>query len=235
MENATDALKIAFAVMIFVMALTVSIVMFSQLNTTSKIVLSGSDITKFYEYEEASNQKNRVVGLETIIPTLYKYYKENYTVIFLKSDGTPLPLYKTQTNKTLWGSGTINLSEKLIGKYYKNNSDDNPICAFDVDEETIRHEPWTGSLNDYKKNIDCFLNGEKFYYPSGAKNNDGSVKNYNYKNELGTGGFIGKYAGKQFYEMIGEYSYNVGTDEEQYISELLKGRKKRVIIYQLTN
>ena len=49
MENATDALKIAFAAMIFVMALSIAIAMFSQLNDVSKVVLSSSDVTSFYE------------------------------------------------------------------------------------------------------------------------------------------------------------------------------------------
>lgn len=97
MENAIDALKIAFAVIVFVMALTIAIIMFSQLNQVSQIVLASSDITNFYTYtEDAKNLgKSRIVGLETVIPTLYKYYKENYTVLFLdkeRADGTSEPL-----------------------------------------------------------------------------------------------------------------------------------------------
>ena len=84
MENATDALKMAFAVIVFTMALTIAIIMFSQLNQVSKIVISSTDITQYYEYEIATNEEQtRIVGLENIIPTLYKYYKENYTVLFL--------------------------------------------------------------------------------------------------------------------------------------------------------
>lgn len=201
MENATDALKIAFAAMIFVMALSIAIAMFSQLNDVSKVVLSSSDVTSFYEYEQTTNQKNRIVGLEAIIPTIYKYYKENFTILFLDRSGNPLPLYRTKTNKDSWGGGSdefgVNPNEGLIGKYYSNNSDDNPVCTFDVDEETIRHEPWTGSPTDYKANIDAFLYGNKFYFP------DGSGMFYDYKSELlNAEGFIGKYSGKQFYEMI---------------------------------
>ena len=44
MENATDALKMAFAVIVFVMALTIAVMMFSQLNQVSKLVVSSSDI-----------------------------------------------------------------------------------------------------------------------------------------------------------------------------------------------
>lgn len=106
MENAVDALKIAFAVMVFILALSVAIIMFSQLNQVSQVVLASSDVTQFYEYTTATaEQSSRIVGLETIIPTLYKYYKENYTVIFLKENGEPLPLYESQTDRRLWGTG----------------------------------------------------------------------------------------------------------------------------------
>lgn len=225
MENATDALKIAFAVIVFVMALTIAVMMFSQLNQVSKLVVSSSDITKYYEYEIATDEEQtRIVGLETIIPTLYKYYKENYTVLFLNTRGEPLNLYKSQTNRDLW-------SEKgSIGKYYTTNEneytifDEKPVCAFDVDDETIRHEPWTGSLSDYKENLDTFLNGGIFYYKSGGTDSEGKT-GYEYS------GFIETYEKSNFKETLGEYKYNLTEDENQ--SSLLKNRKKRVIIYQL--
>lgn len=248
MENATDALKIAFAVIIFVLALTIAIYMFSELNQVSKIVLSSSDITNFYEYEIVENQ-TRNVGLETIIPTLYKYYKENYTVLFLQKDGKPLELYNSQTERRLWGGGVdleteINSNAGVIAKYYTNNKnsytnfyknwdnlyDKRAVCAFDVDEETTRHEPWTGSESDFNKNLDCFFNGETFIYPSAEKNDDGTIKAYNYAEEIGRGGFIQKYSSTKFKEMLGEYTYSLTDDDN---NSLLKNRKKRIIIYQI--
>ena len=219
MENATDALKMAFAIIVFTMALTIAIIMFSQLNQVSKVVISSSDITQYYEYEIATNEEQtRIVGLENVIPTLYKYYRENYTVLFLAKDGTPLKLYETQTNINLW-------SEKgVIGQYYQNKSDNNPVCTFDVDEETIRHEPWTGRLSDYKENLDVFLYGGTFNYKSGKTDSAGR-KGYTYS------GFVKKYGTSKFKETLGEYKYNLTEDENN--SSLLKDRKKRVIIYQL--
>lgn len=233
MENLTDALKIAFAVIIFIMALTIAITMFSQLNATSKILIASSDITSFYEYEVGNkNSKNRIVGLEAIIPTLYKYKKENYTVLFLKEDGSPLGLYTSQKPQDQWGSGgTPNPNAGLIGKYYGNKNNDNyPVCAFDIDEETIRHEPWIGSPEDYQKNLDAFLNGGEFEYT------DSSHPNGSYKYDS----FIEKYSSRSFKELIGEYTYNVNAKDDDVTiggvkldNDLLKGRKKRVIIYQL--
>lgn len=246
MENATDAIKIAFAVLIFVMALSISIMMFSQLNQVSAIVLTNNDITNFYNYT-ISNESTRVVGLETIIPTLYKYYKENYTVLFLEKNTDvvkPLGLYTSQTNRELWGSGIdsetgLNPNAGNIAKYYttnpsnyrdwRNTWDQKKVCTFDVDEETIRHEPWTGSNLDFKKNLDAFLYGGTFDYPSG----NGQKYNYADSNHLNhSKGFVGKYGTTKFKEMLGEYTYTVEDNDN---NSLLKNRKKRIIIYQEIN
>lgn len=237
MENAVDALKIAFAVFVFVMALSIAMYMFTQAKVTSDIVLQASDVTEFMEYtemppiEEGGSMINedRIVGMETIIPTLYKYYKENYTVIFRNSDGTPMDLYVSQTNELLW-------SKSYTNKYYSSNTDLKKVCSFDVDEETSRHEPWTGNTKYYKQNLDMFLSGKEFKAPSG----NGMDYNYSDMNINGwrrTHGFIEEYKDDQFRESLGEYTYNeVKQDyEDDTTSGLtnLKGKKKRVIIYTL--
>lgn len=124
MENAVDALKIGFAVLVFIIALSLSMYMYTEARETADIVLHSSDITEFMEYTEliddivvAKQSENRVVGVETIIPTLYKYYKENYTIIFRKADGSFLEIYKTATDSQNWGSGS---NRGLIkNKYYR--------------------------------------------------------------------------------------------------------------------
>lgn len=246
MENAVDALKMAFAVFAFVIALTIAITMLGQLNDVSKVVLASSDSTTYYDYEIIEDEgQSRIVGLETVIPTLYKYYKENYTVLFLDKDGSPLPLYNSQTDRNLWGSGA-NPQVGIIGKYYTddknsyNKNDSNKVCSFDVEEETLRHEPWTGKPLDFKINLDKFLQGGYFAYPSGGTDKYG-YKGYNYgktstiygKSATNNDGFISKYGGTQFKEMLGEYTYNVDTTAEDYNAGLQKNRKKRVIIYQI--
>ena len=82
MENATEALYMAFAVLVFVVALTLSMTMFSQAKETADSILYSRDKNSFLEYDTSRQDKYRIVGLETVIPTLYRYYKENYTVVF---------------------------------------------------------------------------------------------------------------------------------------------------------
>ena len=131
-----------------------------------------------------------------------------------------------------------NDSKGNIGKYYRNNSDNNPVCAFDVDEETQRHEPWTGSDADFKENLDKFLQGGFFAYPSGGVDSEGRT-GYDY-NEYISGGFIKRYSGNKFKETLGEYTYSVAAEDEEGQTgqandgnALLQNRKKRVTVYQL--
>ena len=216
MENAVDALKIGFAVLVFTIALSLIIYMFTQARETADMVLHSSDITEYMQYlgfdnyKAATKSSERIVGLETIIPTLYKYYKENYTVIFRTSSGNFMELYKTKTNINFWSVGYTN-------KYYGNKS--TKVCSFDVDEEIKRREPWTGSVEHYKKNLDAFLSGGKFKSPSG------NGMNYDYSSN----GFIKKYGNKKFIENLGEYEYDIDD------TGLTKSKKKRVIIYTLQN
>lgn len=221
MENAVDALKMAFAVIVFVMALSISINMFSNARETADIVLHSSDITEYMQFQEAiEGTESRIVGMETIVPTLYKYYKENYTVIFRDASGGYMRIYTTKMQDTnLW-------SPDYTNKYYKAKKNIYKVCAFDVDDETKRHEPWTGSQNEYKKNIDAFLSGKKYIFPSYANTNDYGDHFYQYSFD-NTLGFENKFKDNTFVENLGEYVYN-GTNDKD-------AKKKRVIVYTLQN
>ena len=234
MENAVDALKIAFAVFVFVMALSLAMYMFTMAGETADLVLAKSDVTGYMDYEILrADEENvtyigddRIVGLETIIPTLYKYYKENYTVIFLEADGTPMKLYETQTRVASWSTSGYHV-DKYPGL------GDTEICSFDLNEEISRHEPWTGSAgtgggttNNYgriKENIDHFLFGGEYSY-SVSWTVDGTVT-YDYGN-----GFIKDHENDKFRESIGEYTYNEGNLNNNSHSSV---KTKRVIVYTL--
>lgn len=80
MENAADALKIAFAIFVFVIAITVTFSLVSQAKSTADYVLYYSDKTNFYEHLNSS-KKNRVVSVSEVISALHRYYKESVCVI----------------------------------------------------------------------------------------------------------------------------------------------------------
>lgn len=254
MENATHALYIVFAVMIFVIAISVAVASFNKAKATADIVLYREDETNYYDYIEVKNkaEENRIVGLETIIPTLYKYYKENYTVVFKQgnydsrtgefSSWKYLPVLPKPINnlssimKRNWQ--TASYSNLITRKYgenaYKDYVDKYEIFSFDLDEETLRHEPWTGSYDRIKNNLDCFLNGQVY------KNPNNNTNYIDYKNApLQTGGFIAKYKNKKFVETIAEYDYkssqSLTNEDGSTLGESAKSKNKRMIIFTLDN
>ena len=240
MENAVEAIKMAFAVIVFVMALTVSMFMLTQVKATSDVVLYTEDELNYYDYQGATGPgaENRIVGLETIIPTLYKYYKENYTVVFREgnynaatgqfSNVSYMKLYETPSNVNLWTSSYATLANEKYGEGTINTLRGNrQIFSFDLDEETLRHEAWTGSNDKIKNNLDCFLTGEVYYNP----NNNEEYIDYGASKNVGVGGFIAKYGDSRFVETIGEYTYNSTQTEDSTVQTSVNARKKRIIIF----
>lgn len=96
MENAAEALKMAFGVLMLVLALTLCISSFSQAREAVDSIITIKDRETSYTYLASSDDSTRIVGIETVVPTMYKAYKENFEVHFLKADGTNLVLYKYQ-------------------------------------------------------------------------------------------------------------------------------------------
>ena len=102
MENAADALKMAAAVLIFVLALSISINAFSEARQASDIILQYNDREYEYTYVEENKDDEgnvlteRIVGIESIIPSIYKAYKENYKIVFYIPE---LVLYKKRVAK----------------------------------------------------------------------------------------------------------------------------------------
>ena len=233
MENAVEALKMAFAVMLLTLALSLSIAFFSKARSTSEIVLQSSDKMAYYDYtrydlpEDPSG--NRIVSYETIIPTLYKYNKERYKVVFKQgkydsstgtlSDVTPLPIYSTTTNPKNWNKNYINDFDGISNK--DSTNPELSICSFDIIEETQRNEPWVGNAEQVKLHLDAIFGGGEYKIPfmTGAST-------INYANNP-----LSKRNNK-FVEQIGEITtINTDENEDEVIGN--KTTKKRIITYIL--
>lgn len=119
MENAVDALKMAAAVMIFVLALSVSINAFSEARIASTTLLDYADreflLGKSDYYNSDTFGKNRIVGVETIIPAIYKAYSdESYKLVFINNNDEPIELYKLN-DETINTMGLVYDVSKGIG------------------------------------------------------------------------------------------------------------------------
>ncbi|MCF0124323.1 MAG: hypothetical protein HUJ68_00935 [Clostridia bacterium] len=128
MENATDALVMAGSVLLFIIGLTVAVLSFSnvreaidaRLNYADREYITIKEDPRYY-YVASTNNPTRNVGLDTVIPSLYRAFKESYTVVF---------------NFQNFNNGRYYLYEYTDGKQYSliDFSDNNSINIDDDDK-----------------------------------------------------------------------------------------------------
>lgn len=158
MENAVDALKIAFAIFIFVIAIALSFSIVGQVRATSEVILALNDKANSYDYvaneDNNASNKERIVSFETILPTIYRYAKEQYAVTIINDDGTPIVRYDLYTegfmndwNTTLKNMNRASLRDKSIDKF---NEIKERIAIVDeiIRKENPENRKWQHSIWD---------------------------------------------------------------------------------------
>ena len=158
MENAVDDLKMAAAVLVFVMALGISISSFSQARTTADILIEYTDRESVTQYAEDIGTRTRIVGIETIVPTLYRAYKENYRILFYEANGTPIELYTKIANGRQVSVNYIDLEREVLGN---NRQQDNFIMALLYGNKATlqRVDGTTMSFNDFVNELEVNNSG----------------------------------------------------------------------------
>ena len=99
MENVVDALYMGFAALAF--------------------TLESKDQETLYTYVDYQGDNTaRIVGEETIIPTLYRAYEENYIVRFFKAEGNnrkPIEFLEVKRDAAWIPTNQINLRQMTLG------------------------------------------------------------------------------------------------------------------------
>ena len=161
MENASEALHYAFAIFVFILALSIAIPIFSQAKSTADMAFYMTDNRNFYQNVELTDEekqyKGRVVGIETIIPTLYRYYKEFYVVKICDKNGQPVAVFdlNAEVKRIEMWTGNTNTDAKLRldlclgGENGIINSQEYKITG---DEAILDTEIKLNGLYDYSKN-----------------------------------------------------------------------------------
>lgn len=85
MENAADALKIAFGLLVFATAITMLFIMVSHTRETADITLNYADDTRYYAWTNSSD-RNRIATVSDVITTLYRYNNESVAVKIILND-----------------------------------------------------------------------------------------------------------------------------------------------------
>ncbi len=117
MENAADAIKIAFGLLVFAIAITLTFSVVGQARITSDTVFKATDKTAFYDYADEGDYNTRVdriVSFETMLPTIHRYAKEQYAVTIFDTDGTPIVRYDLYTEGFMqnWNETIKNIQNK---------------------------------------------------------------------------------------------------------------------------
>ena len=222
-DNIANALKMAAAVLMFIVALSISISSFGHVRKTAQTIIELNDREYNYTYVGNANTTKRIVGPETIIPSIYRAYVENYKIFFYDKNGEKVALY---TKHEMNSEGRY---EDVVKNY------------IDLEKETLRDNLvkenfikgilyGEDALNkEYKDFFE--LRGIKFF--TKGLNHD---KIYKVLCDI-----IDKNNGKRFEESLGEY-YQEDLVEEvdgdgsnaDSVPETNK-TKKRIISYKVIN
>ena len=224
MENSLEALKMAFGMMVFVIALSVAMYLITMASSTSQVLLYSADKTNYYDNIEVRNADvtNRKVNVETIIPTLYRYFKENFAVQIYDKSGNLTQIFDVNIEgKVRRAAGTnssarTNEQEALLSLYGVSSSlgQTNPY---------LFEAPWIGNTSkDIKTRVDLYVKGECGYI-------NGTKVDYRENN-------LKKFATSSFIEQFTEYTYKGDTISSEDGTETITGNSKPenkiVIIYQ---
>lgn len=238
MENAADAIKLAFGVFVFAIAMTLTFSVVGQARATSEAIFYLQNKNNHYQYttEISYNAKEeRIVGLETILPTIHRYAKEQFAVTIFEEDGkTPIVRYDLYI-EDMMGNWNEILKKRNLGDttaIHKYNEVKQRLDQVGLDIEFLPQlyrgtgdgnititSPWMGNPNvDTLERIFCDMEGTNY-----VKNNT----TYYAKN-------LSKYKGRTFKEKFIELSTNGETiiDGNDQI-ETIKGNKKLEIFYIL--
>ena len=237
MEDAAKALEMAGAMLILVIALTIAFLLMGRAKATSDAVFLATDRTGMVEYvdeDDAPNSKTtRIVGIETIIPTMYRYNDETMRIVIInnrqqivlvldtaievelpsKRDGKepekvgPYPEFKVISE--IIGQSILNdrdLYRKYVETYRKSTT-----------PEASKYAPWTntGYIN---KRIDMICNNE-------TADINGSKINYtqlDFKSMMNS-----KFEEKFFTYKLDDKSYSVDGET----IDVVASRIKKVVIY----
>ena len=234
MENATEALIITFAVIVFVIALSSSMIVMGQAKEAADHVFYYTDKTNFREYSDGKTKGVRIVGMETIIPTIYRQFKENFNVIILDKYNKKVAVYNSFEEGQL-----MNMTqEKRSSETYEKDG-----------ENYIKYKPrygkvvWMGSNNeDGRRRVDLDLIG--YIYPADYYKINGReyMPQLSYNDTAYSRDWVVSNIGlfewlreKQFEEYFIEQRFSgkeIKSSENEYSLELVKGNSKMWIIYK---
>lgn len=229
MDNATDALKMAAAVLIFVGALSLAMMSLTKAKQASQSLITTDEVS-CYSYKSSFSNVNfssvREVGIDTVIPNIYSYYQNFNTILFYTasdstlSDIKPMVLYYTEALDYSNDGSTTQLDKSILRAAKVENSgisDGKAIYGLDINDERAREEPWANDSRFYKLFLDSLINCVDSPYYTWSRNerisNHNNLGNHKISIKFTYGNTAYKWKNfatnnkGRFIERIGRYNY----------------------------
>ena len=249
MENIVDAIKMAAIVLIFVLALTLTFNIIGKSKVSADSLLTIQDRQKYLEANEVENilymsdegiksnsedytsEGHRIVGLDAMISTIYRYDKEKFGVTVIKNNGDIIARFDSATEAIVnnWNNisnklndmGDIektadeqkeeyierlveNISVKVSGVDIHINNTDIIETMYGLGDGTIG-APWYVDTYEIIKRINADIQGEQYSY---------NGKTYEGKN-------LKLYSRKKIIEITKEIDNSVYLQDGGNITDLL--------------
>ena len=156
MENGVEALKIASGMLIFVLAITITISAFTSASQALNRIFSMHEAEEYVTDSEGNylnfvrfDGGTREVGVETIIPAIYRAYKENYAIYFYNYNETPLILYNTEKGGETIGINYIDLEQEVHASADKAIENINNLLYNEGLYDNLKQYTFTEKLGEY--------------------------------------------------------------------------------------
>ena len=228
MDNAVEAMKMAFAMIVFIIALSATMYLLNTASSTSQLLLYYADESNYLDnIDVIGDVRKRNVNVETIIQTLYRYYKENFAVQIYNLSGDLVQIFDVNIEGKLRRAAGTTLAhrteeQKALVSLYGDTS-------LTTTNPYLFEAPWIGNTSkDIKTRVDLYVKGECAYI-------NGTKVDYRLNSLLGENSFRDN---PLFEEEFIQYTYkgdtiSVGEGEDtETITGNSKPEDKIVIIYR---
>ena len=158
MENVVESILMAFAVLVLVIALSMTTYLLSTAMSTTEELVYGSDKTQYLSTinDNVDNViSTRIVSIDTVINSLYRYYKENFMVKIYDTGGNLNQIFDTTIEGKIYvaASKTVPTAEDTALLNLYNTGIPNLFGA-----------PWMGNTNNFaKQRVDLYISGQTGY------------------------------------------------------------------------
>jgi len=245
-DNASQALMMAFALFVFVIALSLTMYLIGRITETAEILTFRTDKTNYYDNVAVVGNEGieRYVSTETVIPTLYRYYKENFCVKIYDATGE-IVSGSSESDPVLVHILDVNLEGRVENASKKRNliNDGTPeyydaVSLIDLYNNQSNclymfGAPWLDSTDNMKLRIDLLINGEAGYINNQLVNYIDHPVSRMIKESTITNSTTNRY---QFKENFVSYSYSgetMTTEDGDVLVTGASSKDKIVITYTL--